>query len=247
MSRLVITSFVIALLAIPAVSSTALGAKPTCLGLEATIVGTANADVLQGTAGRDVIVAGDGNDRVFGKGGFDVICGGPGRDTLNGGDGEDRIFGNRGKDILRGGDGFDRLNGGKSLDACYPEEGGGDVVECEDADLRVEIFAPSSRKEGAAISATIRVRNVGAKPSRAFRLFITELQRRVDCGIDRSLNASRPSLAPGEWVQWPAGHPNGCQITGPDHFIRINAEVKQAAPDARPSNDSATARINITR
>jgi hypothetical protein len=247
MSRLVITSFVIALLAIPTVSGTALGAKATCLGLEATIVGTARSDVIHGTAGRDVIVAGDGNDRVFGEAGFDVICGGPGRDRLIGGRGEDRLFGNRGKDILRGGDGFDRLDGGKSLDACYPGRDGGDVVDCEDADLRVSIIAPASRTEGAGISATVRVQNVGSKPSQTFRLVITEFQRRVDCGFDRSLRTSWRSLAPGESRQWPAGHPNGCQITGPDHFIRLNAEVKQAERDERPSNDSDTARIDITR
>jgi Ca2+-binding RTX toxin-like protein len=247
MARLVITSFVIALLAIPAISSTAFGANTTCLGLEATIVGTAGSDVIHGTEGRDVIVAKEGNDRVFGDDGFDVICGGPGRDTLIGGRGEDRIFGNRGKDVLRGGGGFDRLDGGKALDACYPGVDGGDVVDCEDADLRVSILAPSSRVEGAAIHATVSVRNVGAKPSLPFRLIITELQRRLDCGIDRSLRASRPSLAPGESLEWPAGHPNGCQITGPNHFIRINAEVRQASPDARRSNDSDTARINITR
>jgi Ca2+-binding RTX toxin-like protein len=247
MARLVITSFVIALLAIPAVGSSALGADTTCRGLEATIVGTARSDVIRGTEGRDVIVAGDGNDRVFGDDGFDVICGGPGRDRLIGGRGEDRIFGNRGKDILRGGGGFDRLDGGKALDACYPGTDGGDVVDCEEADLRVTIHAPSSRVEGAAVTATVRVRNVGSKPSGPFKLFIKELQRRVDCGIDRSLNASRRSLAPGEWLQWPAGHPKGCQITGPDHFIRIDARVRQTTPDARPSNDSDTARIDITR
>ena len=89
-------------------------------------------------------MAKEGNDRVYADAGFDVICGGPGRDRLVGGPGEDRIFGNRGKDILWGGSGFDRLNGGKSLDACYPGAGGGDVVDCEDADLRVTIFSPSS-------------------------------------------------------------------------------------------------------
>jgi hypothetical protein len=248
MARLAITSFVIALLAVPAVGSTALGATPTCLGLEATIVGTGGADVIHGTDGRDVIVAKEGNDRVYADAGFDVICGGPGRDRLVGGPGEDRIFGNRGKDILWGGSGFDRLNGGKSLDACYPGAGGGDVVDCEDADLRVTIFSPSSAEEGAGFSAAVRVQNVGSKPSHSFRLVIEEHQRRVECGIDRTLRTALQSpLDPGEWMQWPAGHPNGCEITGPDHFIRLNAEVRQSDPDENRSNDSDTAVIKITR
>jgi len=247
MSRLAITSFVIALLAVPAVGSTALGATPTCRGLEATIVGTAGSETIHGTPGRDVIVAGAGNDWVFGGAGFDVICGGPGRDRLMGERGDDRVFGNRGKDILRGGHGFDRLDGGKAADACYKGPDGGDTVDCEGADLRVQIFAPESRAEGAAIATTIRVRNVGARRSHSFTLVVTEHQRRVECGPDRSFDVDWGSLDPGEWRQWPAGHPNGCEITGPDHFVRIVAEVEQSSPDGDTSNDRDTAEIRIMR
>jgi len=247
MSRKVIISFVVALLAIPAIGSATLAAEGACLGLEATIVGTPGNDVIHGTEGRDVITAGEGNDVVFGDSGFDVICGGPGRDRLIGGSGDDRLFGNRGKDILVGGPGFDRLNGGKSLDGCYAGPGGGDVVECEDADLQVRIFAPASVEEGAAIDAWIRVQNVGSRPSPAFTLVVEEHQRRVECLVDRSMRVSSQSLAPGESRRWRAGHINGCQITGADPFIRIVARVRHGEGDERRSNDSDAATIDFKR
>ena len=247
MKRLVFTALMIALLAIPMAASSTLAAKATCRGLEATIVGTNASETIHGTAGRDVIVAKEGDDWVFGEAGNDVICGGPGADHLIGARGDDRLFGNRGRDILKGGRGFDRLNGGKGADACYKGPGGGDVVECEGADLRVQIFAPESRPEGAALAVKVRVRNIGAKPSHAYKIFVTERQRRVDCGADRSFEESKPSLDPGEWWQWPVGHPNGCQITGPDHFVRIVAEITQSSPDDNRSNDRDAAEIRITR
>ena len=45
-------------------------------------------------AGHDVVVAGDGNDWIFGQ---------DGRDILIGGDGRDKVFGGNGQDILIGG------------------------------------------------------------------------------------------------------------------------------------------------
>lgn len=62
-----------------------------CLGRPATIVGTRDADELEGTARRDVVAALGGRDKVRGLGGADLICGGPGRDSLGGGPGRDRI------------------------------------------------------------------------------------------------------------------------------------------------------------
>jgi hypothetical protein len=248
MARKLSIPFFVALLAIPTISSATVAADDAaCLGLEATIVGTPGNDVIHGTDGRDVITAGEGNDVVFGDSGYDVICGGPGRDRLMGGRGDDRLFGNRGKDILVGGLGFDRLNGGKSLDACYAGPGGGDVVECEEADLQVTIFAPASVEEGANIDAWIRVQNLGSKPSHAFTLVVEEHQRRVECLVDRSMRTSSESLAPGESKRWRAGHINGCQITGADPFIRIVAHVRQKERDERRSNDSDAAFIDFHR
>ncbi len=101
------------------------GPVPRCNGLAATIIGTADADVLVGTENSDVIVGLGGDDVIDGRGGNDVICGGTGKDKLLGGPGSDMLLGGRnrdrlnghgGKDILEGGKGRDRLSGGGGAD-----------------------------------------------------------------------------------------------------------------------------------
>ena len=87
-----------------------------CRGATATIVGTAGADELDGTAGRDVIVGRGGNDDIEGKRGNDLICGGGGNDDIEGDAGKDRIFGGRGSDDLEGDRGDDFLHGGRGND-----------------------------------------------------------------------------------------------------------------------------------
>ncbi|NNF64066.1 MAG: hypothetical protein HKN07_07380 [Acidimicrobiia bacterium] len=106
---------------------------PLCGGLPATILGTEEADYLEGTPDRDVIVALGGNDIIRAFGGNDIVCGGEGRDRLFGGEGNDwlsgglrndivkgdqgsdALFGNRGNDRLFGGPGSDTLTGGSGL------------------------------------------------------------------------------------------------------------------------------------
>jgi RTX calcium-binding nonapeptide repeat (4 copies) len=73
-------------------------ARAACLGVRATIVGTAGGDLLRGTQKRDVIVALGGRDRVYGRGGDDLLCGGPGNDLLDGGPGRNRLHGGAGQD-----------------------------------------------------------------------------------------------------------------------------------------------------
>jgi Ca2+-binding RTX toxin-like protein len=68
-------------------------AAPTCAGERATVVGNAKANNLTGTAHRDVIWAGDGNDTISGLGGNDLICAGGGADRISGGPDDDRIYG----------------------------------------------------------------------------------------------------------------------------------------------------------
>lgn len=97
-----------------AMATTAVGAQEpvgTCHGRAPTISGTAGDDVLEGTPGADVIIAGDGDDVVRGHGGADLICGGPGRDTLTAGV-RAGVYGGYGNDVLRGG----RLEGGPGND-----------------------------------------------------------------------------------------------------------------------------------
>lgn len=87
-----------------------------CAGLRATVLGTADRDVLRGTRGPDVIAARAGNDLVRGLGGNDVICLGAGNDRGIGGAGNDRVLGEAGKDVLEGGTNTDQLVGGAGAD-----------------------------------------------------------------------------------------------------------------------------------
>lgn len=96
----------------PAGGAVALAASPTCNGLRPTIIGTASADLLRGTDGRDVVWAGDGADLVEGLRGADVLCAGAGDDEIRGGGGSDWIDGGPGDDLVSGGLGNDSELGG---------------------------------------------------------------------------------------------------------------------------------------
>lgn len=89
-------------------------AAPECFGAVATIIGTAHADVLRGTSGRDVIVGRGGVDVIRGEAGNDLICGGGGSDLLIGHDGRDQLDGGGGADGLNPGPGNDVVRGGGS-------------------------------------------------------------------------------------------------------------------------------------
>jgi hypothetical protein len=122
---------------------------PTCNGLEATIVGSDDDNIIEGTPEDDVIVGLDGNDVIYGGSGNDTICGGPGDDiidgnggndvllgddgnnVLNGGPGNDRLIGNGGNNILIGGVGRDRLIGGDNADICNGNSGTDTDTNCE--------------------------------------------------------------------------------------------------------------------
>lgn len=65
----------------------------------------------------DYVLAGDGNDNVWGLTGDDTIFGEAGNDSLRGGDGQDSIVGGDGDDTLDGGYGIDTLEGGLGNDS----------------------------------------------------------------------------------------------------------------------------------
>lgn len=99
-------------LVVVALSIGAIGAGATtvtCLDRNATIVGTASGEKLEGTSGPDVIAGRGGADEIEGKGGADVICGGDGADTIEGDGGNDTLFGGAGNDKLEGKTGDDRF------------------------------------------------------------------------------------------------------------------------------------------
>jgi Ca2+-binding RTX toxin-like protein len=85
---------------------------PSCRQQPATVVGTAGADRISGTAARDVIYGGGGDDVIGGAAGGDLVCGGPGADVLSGGTGSDALFGGPDGDLLHGDRGNDRVSGG---------------------------------------------------------------------------------------------------------------------------------------
>jgi Ca2+-binding RTX toxin-like protein len=95
-------------------SAAGAGAKPSCGGRPATIV--SNAPKIVGTKAPDVIVAGPGDNMIYGEGGNDVICAGGGNDTAYGGRGDDTVFGEEGNDAIYGERGSDDLDGGAGED-----------------------------------------------------------------------------------------------------------------------------------
>jgi Ca2+-binding RTX toxin-like protein len=96
-------------------------AAPSCHGKRATIV--SNARRIVGTKAPDVIVAGGGDNTIYGEGGNDLICAGGGDDTVHAGRGSDTAVGEGGNDTIYGERGSDHLYGGGGEDALFGENG----------------------------------------------------------------------------------------------------------------------------
>lgn len=98
------------------------------------IEGTAAAEQLVGSGGKDLIKGLAGDDQLFGLGGDDTMQGGDGNDYLAGGGGSgtgsgaDRLEGGAGNDTLSGEDGNDTLVGGTGDDS-YVYGGGQDTID----------------------------------------------------------------------------------------------------------------------
>ena len=87
------------------------------------LLGTDEAETMLGLAEDNIIVAGGGNDKIFGGEGFDLVVAGVGNDTVLGGSGRDNIFGDRGNDVLRGNTDNDNLFGDNGRDTLYGGRG----------------------------------------------------------------------------------------------------------------------------
>ena len=100
----------------------------------------ARADVLNGSAGNDLIKPGQLDDLVHAKGGDDTVEGGTGDDLLDGGAGMDELLGESGNDVLTGGAGNDHLfaGGRQAIDAALAATGGqaqrGDLLSGDQGD-----------------------------------------------------------------------------------------------------------------
>jgi hypothetical protein len=103
------------------------------------LLGTDEAETLDGGGGSDVICAYGGDDTANGKGGDDVIAGGDGADVITDGSGDDYLYGEAGQDditagagddYLSGGDDFDELEAHDGIDGNDYLDGGGGVDSC---------------------------------------------------------------------------------------------------------------------
>ena len=81
------------------------------LGLEDTVTGSSDAELILGNAGDDRIFGNDGNDSLYGGKGDDSLLGENGDDLLKGEVDNDTLIGLADDDILRGGKGNDALFG----------------------------------------------------------------------------------------------------------------------------------------
>jgi RTX calcium-binding nonapeptide repeat (4 copies) len=137
------------------------GARPTRITpsqcdqyTAACIHGTDRADRIVGTAHRDVIFPGAGDDRVWSRGGHDridtaygrdAVVAGPGNDIVNTHGNDDRLDGGLGVDHLLPGNGDDIVNGGRGRDwiMVYGDDGV-DRVRCG-AGLDAVVADPTDR------------------------------------------------------------------------------------------------------
>lgn len=96
--------------------------------------GTVDDETLVGTAQADVLDGGAGDDRIRGRGGDDLLIGGAGADTIHGNQGDDTLSGGSGDDVIHGGQGADRLLGGTGNDVLNGNHGTDSVVGGEGTD-----------------------------------------------------------------------------------------------------------------
>ena len=102
--------------------------------------------VARGGKGKDLLVAGSGDDTLHGGRGQDTLKGGSGRDMLRGGRGNDVLQGDKGDDVMRGGRGNDRMiwNNGDGSDTMRGGQGQ-DVTEVNGALEAGDHFELSSK------------------------------------------------------------------------------------------------------
>lgn len=89
----------------------------------------------KGGTGNDVIIGGDGWDKLYGESGNDSLAGWDGRDRIEGGAGDDKIYGMVDRDYLYGGDGKDKIYGGRHRDEIRGQDNKDELYGDDGADL----------------------------------------------------------------------------------------------------------------
>lgn len=105
-------------------------------GGKATILAGAGEDRLFGGNVVDYLSGQDGDDVLFGYGGNDLLAGGNGADRIYGGDGKDNLSGDAGDDRMLGEAGDDFAYGGYGADVMFGGDGG-DTLYGDDDDDRI--------------------------------------------------------------------------------------------------------------
>ena len=119
-----------------------------CGGKRVTKKGNNQANILTGTAGRDVIAGLGGNDTLDGLEGNDIICGGGGNDTIYAGVGDDRVMGEAGDDILYGDYSGTGIVGNDIIDGGPNSPFGGDWIYFYDLAVTVNLEGGTAVGEG---------------------------------------------------------------------------------------------------
>ena len=109
------------------------------------VEGTAGHDLLPGLGGNDIVLGRAGDDTLLGGAGSDHLYGGIGDDMLDGGAGTDFLFGGVGDDVLTGGAGIDFLVGWSGEDTynfASPADGGDRIVGFRSGTDTIQIDVP---------------------------------------------------------------------------------------------------------
>lgn len=97
--------------------------NPFAVPAECVVVGVTYGAPIMGTDGSNVINGTAGNDLIFALGGSDVVNGKAGHDCIVGGAGSDAIHGDNGNDVILGGEGSDAIQGDAGHDWIYGQDG----------------------------------------------------------------------------------------------------------------------------
>lgn len=92
-------------------------------GGDDVLVGTVDADLIEGFGGNDMMTGLNGNDIIRGFDGNDSLFGNRGDDDLSGGAGDDYIEAGQGDDLVNGGAGVDEMLGFGGIDEIHGGDG----------------------------------------------------------------------------------------------------------------------------